>query len=103
MTYRLQDIATAREIEDFCKEDHSPFKYTRDEGGFAISMSGHYTAGELTWAARALAEANQFYTPLSSWLLRLQWVQCWKAFKQDPSPRLQTAINQLYKAMRSQA
>ena len=102
MALKLTDIATEAEIHAECVEDHSPFTYVREDGGFAISMNGFYTEHELEWALRALQEANAFYTTKDKWETRLQLVQAWKAFKQNPTPRLQTAINQLYKAMRSQ-
>lgn len=102
MPHSLNEIATEAEIHAECKEDHSAFEYTREDGGFSIWMYGHYSAGEMEWALRALQEANAFYTTKDKWEIRLQLVQAWKAFKQNPTPRLQTAINQLYKAMRSQ-
>ena len=103
MALKLTDIATEAEIHAECKEDHGPFAYERDDGGFAIHASGFYTEAELEWASRALAEANKFFVPLEAWLLRQEWVKVWKAFKQDPTPRLMRAIQQIAKAMKEAA
>lgn len=103
MALKLTDIATEAEIHAECKEDHGPFAYERDDGGFSIWMHGHYSTGEMEWASRALAEANKFFVPLEVWPLRQEWVKVWKAFKQDPSPRLMSAIQQIAKAMKEAA
>ena len=103
MAFKLTDIATEAEIHAECKEDHSAFEYTREDGGFSIWMYGHYSAGELEWASRVLAEANKFFVPLEVWPLRQEWVKVWKAFKQNPTPRLMSAIQQIAKAMKEAA
>lgn len=103
MALKLTDIATEAEIHAECKEDHGPFAYERDDGGFAIHASGFYTEAELEYLLRALREANKFFVPKSKWDTRLQYVRAWKAFKQGPTPRLMSAIQQIAKAMRSQA
>lgn len=103
MALKLTDIATEAEIHAECVEDHSPFTYIREDDGFSISMNGHYSAGELAWAGRTLAEANKFYVPLAHWPLRQEYVRAWRAFKQNPTPRLMSAIQQIAKAMKEAA
>mgnify|MGYP006921407422 CR=1 FL=1 len=102
MPYSLTDIATEAEIHAECVEDHSPFTYIREDGGFSISMNGHYSAGELVWAGRALAEANRFYVPLERWPLRQEYVRAWRAFKQNPTPAMMSVIQQLTKKIKEQ-
>ena len=103
MALKLTDIATEAEIHAERVEDHSHFSYIREDGGFSVYMSGHYSAGELEWASRVLAEANKFFVPLEVWPLRQEWVKVWKAFKQNPTPRLMSAIQQIAKAMKEAA
>ena len=102
MPYSLTEIATEAEIHAECVEDHSPFEYIREDGGFSISMNGHYSAGELEWASRVLAEANRFYVPPDLWPLRLEYVRAWRAFKQNPTPSMMSVIQQLTKKIKKQ-
>jgi hypothetical protein len=102
MSLKLTDIATEAEIHAECVEDHSPFMYIRKDGGFSISMNGHYSDGELARAGRARAEANKFHVPLARWSLRQEYVRAWRAFKQNPTPPVMSVINQLAKALKEQ-
>ncbi len=102
MALKLTDIATEAEIHAECVEDHSPFEYIREDGGFSISMNGHYSAGELEWASRVLAEANKFFVPLEVWPLRQEYVRAWRAFKQNPTPSMMSVIQQLTKKIKEQ-
>lgn len=100
MPHTLNQFATEAEIHAECEEDHTPFTYVRDDGGFAISMNGFYTEAELEYALRALQEANAFFTPKDKWDTRLQLVKAWRAFKQGPTPSLLSSIRQLANALR---
>lgn len=42
-------------------EDQDGQDYIRDDGGFAISCRGHYTAAELRQKLAQLEDANHFY------------------------------------------
>lgn len=44
-------------------EDQGDHDYLRDETGFAIHASGHYTVEELEMLVRALKEANRHFRP----------------------------------------
>jgi hypothetical protein len=44
-------------------EDQGDHNYIRDETGFAIRASGHYTVEELETLVRALKEANAHFVP----------------------------------------
>jgi hypothetical protein len=56
------DQATGTEGKSF--EDQDGADYIRDDGGFAIYCSGHFTVAELEMKLRQLKEANQYYKPL---------------------------------------
>jgi len=44
-----------------CYQDQDGQDYIRDDGGFAISCSGHYTLAELQAKCAQLEEANRFF------------------------------------------
>lgn len=100
MPHSLKQFASEAEIHAECKEDHGPFTYERDDGGFAIHASGFYTEAELEYALRALREANKFFVPKDKWDTRLQFVKAWRAFKQDPTPAGVSAIQRLARALK---
>ena len=102
MALKLTDIATEAEIHAECVEDHSPFEYIREDGGFSIWMYGYCSADEMEWASRALAEANKFFVPLEVWPLRQEYVRAWRAFKQNPTPSMMSVIQQLTKKIKEQ-
>ena len=52
--------ATGQERSYECQDGA---EFIRDHDGFAIGMSGHYTAGELRAKLAQLEEANRFYGP----------------------------------------
>lgn len=44
-------------------EDQGDTDYIRDDGGFAVYVSGHYTVAELEMRLAQLREANRYYVP----------------------------------------